>query len=61
MEQARRDCPRCHSARSVSNGICQVCLTDMKPMDPRPVRLGTAIALGTLRREPAERELMKVC
>ena len=57
MEHARRDCPRCRSAGSVTNGICQVCL---KEMPPRAVQLGTEIALRTLERRRVERHLETV-
>ena len=60
MDHTLRDCPRCRSAGSVSNGICQVCLTETNPLDPGPVRLGTAIALGILKNGSAERRLAKV-
>ena len=52
MDHAKRGCPRCRSAGSVSNGSCEVCLTDLQPTEPRPVRLGTAFALGILKKEP---------
>lgn len=60
MEHAPRDCSRCRSVGSVSKGICQVCLTEAESLDPRPVRLGTTLALGILRKAPVERQLMKV-
>jgi len=56
MEHARRDCPRCRSAGSVTYGICQVCLAETPPL---PVQLGTAVALGALERRRVERQLQK--
>lgn len=55
-----QDCSRCRSAGSVSNGICQVCLTKSESKAPHPVRLGTALALGSLKSRPVERRLAKV-